>query len=739
MKSAFVLLCLACLPLVILGAINDFVYPVGDPRRCFEGMNSQIVRFEVIPGGGWDNLRNKELGMVMGLNYSRCKTTEDGRFLIPDGTRTVPQKNSKIDSYAELIEHWDDFTSTLSRTINVGAGGAYDGVAISGKFSDEYEEVKSKQYNDKTATTRLQVRYVQYTVNMEPDTPLNEAFKARLRKIAAHLTLNRTDMARFESQLLVRDFGTHVTTSLDVGAALVQTDELSADYVKDHEQTKQTILAAASANFFGIVNFDVGYSQTSQQSDTTAYAQSRTSSKVMAFGGPIFRPMNFTANNWTDAIQTDLVALDRSGDPIYYVINDRSLPNVHQSVIQDVYDLVQDAVNLYYEHNIRRGCTNPESPNFSFPANYDDGTCMPPMTNFSFGGVYQECSGNGSDLCKGMAQNNPKTGSASCPNGYKSMLLNHGLLQQSKSNKECHTCWLFFQCCHWVTDSATAEYSAYWCAATGKEPPDSGYLFGGLYTSNMVNSYTKSRSCPKNYYPLQILSELTVCVSDDYEQGYEYSLAFAGFFTCRRGNPLAQLENDNSTGKTSQLASYMTNAGVYPHACPKGYSQHLATVDNQCNINYCIKTGNLSEKSLPKVLRPPFMKAPRDGYMDVLDTAFVVNSDGDLWTIKERAKKDVPMFLEQLGLSNYITTQSPTQSFSEEEHGHYTSPRKLSSRWIAFISVSATLLCILVGSGIIVTMRRRRNRNSDLNDHQYMIKHTYGKMGDTPKTIHTQP
>ena len=68
----------------------------------------------------------------------------------------------------------------------------------------------------------LQIRYVRYTAKTQPDFILDDAFKARLRKIAAHIELNRTDIATYESQKVVRDFGTHVTTSVDMGAALVQ-------------------------------------------------------------------------------------------------------------------------------------------------------------------------------------------------------------------------------------------------------------------------------------------------------------------------------------------------------------------------------------------------------------------------------------------------------------------------------------------------------------------------------------
>ena len=139
---------------------NTDIYPVGDPRRCIlctSNKSDHILRFEVIPGVGWDNLQNREMGKITNLNYSQCRTTDDGKFLIPDGMFTIPVKSSKVETYAELITHWDNYTSTLSRGVNVHAGLHLAHVGISGKFSDEYESVKSRQHFDKSMTTRVQV------------------------------------------------------------------------------------------------------------------------------------------------------------------------------------------------------------------------------------------------------------------------------------------------------------------------------------------------------------------------------------------------------------------------------------------------------------------------------------------------------------------------------------------------------------------------------------------------------
>ncbi|XP_052801692.1 macrophage-expressed gene 1 protein-like [Mya arenaria] len=725
MQEAYIVVRLLVLISIVFGQENELTkngtkpkpgndFPIGDPRRCII-KGTPKYRFEVLPGGGWDNLRNKEMGMIVKLNYSQCRTTDDGRFLLPDGVFTIPLKSSKVETYAELIEHWDNFTSTLSRSVNVHAGLHLSHVGISGKFSAEYESVKSRQHYDKSVTTRIQARYLQYTSKLEPDTPVNEAFRKRLYKIAASHMLNRTDQARYDSQLLVRDFGTHVITSIDVGAALVQLDQINVDYMKKSDSHKSSVLASASASFFGVFDFGASYSQSASASQINEYRSQRTSSHVLTYGGPVYRPSNFSANKWSDAVENDLVALDRGGDPIFYLVTDVNLPNVPQSVIYDVYDYVKDAVALYYEHNAHRGCTNSESPNFSFQANIDDGSCKPPRSNFTFGGVYQTCSKSGiKNLCDKMTQKNPQTGDYNCPVGYEAILLQEGSSRTSEARRECHRCHWFFHCCSTNTYVSTASYAAYWCAATGQVKSNSGFLFGGLFTQTTSNVVTQSQSCPLKFYPVKLLKELTICISDDYELGYQYSLPFAGFYTCKAGNPLALAERKEllkSSSETSMLTSFMLASGpsAYPHGCPEGYSQHLAEVDDGCSINYCVKTGSLSAQGLPIVQRPPYVEAPRDGFQALLpaSSSVVFDDIGDMWTTENSADQVIPGFLKQLGIE---LPQGITSNVNTSPVPNGSNSSKLSGGSIAAITLSATLVCVVLATIVVLKIRRRRVR-----------------------------
>ena len=118
-------------------------FPFGDYRNCvLNGVS--LPRLETLPGLGWDNLRNRVSGMVTFFNYSQCRTTEDGRYLIPDDVFVTPIKESKASLYSELIDHWTNYSSMTSTTINVEAHESFFG-SISGSFSSEYSDVKKHQ------------------------------------------------------------------------------------------------------------------------------------------------------------------------------------------------------------------------------------------------------------------------------------------------------------------------------------------------------------------------------------------------------------------------------------------------------------------------------------------------------------------------------------------------------------------------------------------------------------------
>ena len=519
-------------------AQNDslpFPKAFGYPQSC--PMSKGVYLFEVLPGGGWDNLRNLHMGEVSVMNYFKCKTSNDGKYLIPDNVFLYPVKKSKVETFAELYVHWNNYSSTTSKSVNVEASGKFLRGSISGSFSAEFESVKKHQVEDKSVTTRVQMRHVLYTARLQPDSALQPAFKSRLLEIASHLQHNNTAYANFLAQILVRDFGTHYITSVNAGSVLAQVDHLTKKFVSDFTEDKSKITAAASASFFGRFGAKASYSQTTDKHTLDQYTKNTVYSTVHTFGGPPFR-VNFTINEWEDHMLDELVAVDRSGDPLHYAITPGSLPEMSEELTFELANVVEKAIKQYYQHNTIKGCTKMDSPNFSFQANLEDGSCESPTNNYTFGGVYQTCAFDGSPAgnpCGPLLQKNPLTSDYKCTDGYEAILVHQGRTPQS-CHRDCYRWWLFFKCCN--TNCGYASYSTYWCVAKGKAPLNTGYMFGGLYSKVLKNPVTQDHSCPLKFYALRFGATMQVCVSDDYELGFQQSVPFGGFFSCRAGNPL---------------------------------------------------------------------------------------------------------------------------------------------------------------------------------------------------------
>ncbi|KAK7484133.1 hypothetical protein BaRGS_00024622 [Batillaria attramentaria] len=458
------------------------------------------------------------------------------------GSNKIHQIHS---AYLPQVRYLDlnDCESATSFSINAGASGILDDIGmISGKFSTEYQYMASKQVQEKSFTTRAQVRYVRYKMQLQPDTPLHPTFRGRLLDIAAAHTLQEVEQADYMAQLLVRDFGTHVITGVQAGAALLKIDHLSRSFLTEYEGEDFDFRASAGASLFGLLSASMSLGFHFKQDSTQKYDDARTSTQVRSLGGPIYQPNNFTMDTWAKHVDENLVALDRSGAPLHTFVTTPALPELPPSIVQKVSASVQKAVVTYYTFNRIPGCLDVNSPSFSLAANYDDGSCKPPATNETFGGVYQTCemtdSENG-DLCGSLVQTNPLTGDTSCPPSYRAVPLHQGTARNSRTEHQCHSFLSWKWHCHDVVYQSTASYSIYWCVADQPVPQDSGYLFGGLYTTQVANPVTQRQSCPPSYLALAVGSGLRVCVSDDFVAGADSSVPFGGFFSCTSGNPLA--------------------------------------------------------------------------------------------------------------------------------------------------------------------------------------------------------
>uniref|UniRef100_A0A2K5J7E3 Macrophage-expressed gene 1 protein n=1 Tax=Colobus angolensis palliatus TaxID=336983 RepID=A0A2K5J7E3_COLAP len=484
--------------------------------------------------GRWDNLQNVDMGRVMELTYTNCRTTEDGQYITPDEIFTIPRKQN-LSLYSK----------------------------VNGKFSTEFQRMKTLQVKDQAITTRVQVRNLVYTVKINPTVELSSGFRKELLDISDHLENNQTRMATYLAELLVLNYGTHVITSVDAGAALIQEDHIKASFLQDSQSSRSAVTASAGLAFQNTVKFKFEENYISQDVLTKSYLSNRTNPRVQrGYGGVPFYP-GITLQAW-------------------------------QQVVSKT---VETAVKRYYTFNTYPGCTDLNSPNFNFEANTDDDSCKGKMTNFSFGGVYKECTQlSGSRdvlLCQKLEQKNPLTGDFSCPSGYSPVYLLSETREEGYNHLECcKKCTLLVFC------KTMCEDVAFWCVASSQVPENSGLLFGSLFSSNNINPMTNGQSCPAGYFPLRLFENLKVCVSQDYELGSRFVVPFGGFFSCTVGYTLVD------PGISKDLGAHSLKKW------PRGFSPHLALISDGCQVSYCIKSRLFTEKFLPPASLPPFTQPP---------------------------------------------------------------------------------------------------------------------------------
>ncbi|XP_005369762.1 macrophage-expressed gene 1 protein [Microtus ochrogaster] len=568
-------------------------------RKCQQAFNIPVL--EVLPGGGWDNLRNIDMGRVMDLTYTNCKTTEDGHYIIPDEVFTIPQKESNLDMNSEILDSWVNYRSTTSASINMGLDFPFK---VNGKFSSEFQRMKTLQVKDHAVTTRVQVRNLAYTVKNNPSSELSLGFKKELMEICDHLEKNQTKMATYLAELLVLNYGTHVITSVDAGAALIQEDHIRSSFLKNHKGNHVAVTTSAGITFAKAVNFnsEVGFDY--QNSLTRGYLANRTNSRMQSIGGAPFYP-GITLETWQNGMANHLVAVDRSGLPLHFFIKPNKLPGFPYHLVEKLSKTVETAVRNYYNFNTYPGCTNVDSPNFNFQANTDDGSCDGKVANSPFGGVYQVCQPlfySSLNLCQELEQKNPLTGDFSCPSGYSTVHLLTQTHEEGYRDIECRQKCILKIFCKKVYENvfkvAKAEFRAYWCVASSQISQNSGLLFGGVFTDKSINPVTNEQSCPSGYLSLSLLQNLKVCVSMDHELGHKFSVPFGGFFSCTKGNPLVNSSTSRDLGES------------FLQKCPGGFSQQLAVINDGCQVSYCVKAGIFTKDSLAPVRLPPYTQLP---------------------------------------------------------------------------------------------------------------------------------
>uniref|UniRef100_A0A3P8WN78 Macrophage-expressed gene 1 protein n=1 Tax=Cynoglossus semilaevis TaxID=244447 RepID=A0A3P8WN78_CYNSE len=265
--------------------------------QCRAATNLSLTALEVLPGGGWDNLRNMDMGQVMNMSYFQCRTTENSVYLIPDEVFVIPHKVTGVETSSEIISSWLEQTSATALSIN---GDVSFFSVLNGKFSAESQRMKTHQVKDSSTTTRVQASLSRLHSGL--------ILAQQVKEIGNAIKNNQTRNANYLSEKMVLDYGTHVITSVDAGASLVEEDYLTSTYVSDNNSQSLSVKIMAGLNFFDKIKFDINSDYSQKSSDLRTYQSNIQYSLTESHGGMPFYP-GISLQKWQESTKNNLVMM----------------------------------------------------------------------------------------------------------------------------------------------------------------------------------------------------------------------------------------------------------------------------------------------------------------------------------------------------------------------------------------------------------------------------------------------
>lgn len=198
-------------------------------------------RADIYPGFGWDHLRFMEMSPVFSVsNYN--DSTE-----MQSCVQIIPILEDRIQLESEVFDAFNSRANDYASNFVAGGGFGVGFFKISGSFSKEYRQIKTEQGRSKMVTIRNEYNHVLADVVLETSCPINPKVKEELILISNYLTSGQTEMASYAAQIFVARHGTHFTSRIQLGGALIEEDFFSSSEFYSNEVKQSGYKAAAGA------------------------------------------------------------------------------------------------------------------------------------------------------------------------------------------------------------------------------------------------------------------------------------------------------------------------------------------------------------------------------------------------------------------------------------------------------------------------------------------------------------
>jgi hypothetical protein len=495
---------------------------------------------------------------------------------------------------AEYYDSFNDYKETVTNTFTASAGGGYGMFKASGSFSMKHQESKETFAKYKSSLLHTKLIYRSFNLYRDPVGPLEPGFVDRIEQIANSLSRNLTYNAKYNAEMVVKDYGTHYVSTAVAGAVIEQETFIDSNYAFTDAATLDSVRASAAASFGSYFHASAEDAHEVTTENKQTLSKITKHSQITTNGGPDVNKVLSMSDNETLQID-NLVSFNHDGDWLYELVRPHNFPNIDITLIFPTQILLKNAIELYYKKNTIRGCTDMSAPNYDFQANFDDGTCQSNNDSYPFGAVFQTCFpilNSPQWRCDNFTQDNLFMGAPLCEGLFFETV---PLIDEvyhfedrivNEPRKECHRNWLGIKSCHWVDYYVhykdAVQVNSFWCRKKDgvNIPAKHGAMFGGFFEEGRPNEFTGEMGCPGSFQSYRLGRSVIVCISYQYEEDHTYAVPIEKLFSCQTP------ENNKS--------------------CSSNFTQLLASVENNCDLYFCIRKQTYKQFQHPVLKRPPF-------------------------------------------------------------------------------------------------------------------------------------
>lgn len=261
---------------------------VGASYDIFRG-NPQATNGQLDPG--FLSAQN-----IFQFNYKEEKTTTDGTYLIPDGTTVNSVESCSFTFSSSTTRSTQSYTDTLK--VHVDAN--YKRFGASFSASSDYQEIHQTTSTGESVYVSSYAQCETYGASID-DAPLSASFVADVE----NLPTTNTDLSPYVD--LIRNWGTHVASSIMMGGRYGLRSEFNTSSYNSLTSTKFNVKAAAGYSGMFSVSSSLTTDKEKQQANT--YNANRKDVQMFQLGGKPPVDANGTAFEWAQTVKSSPMPL----------------------------------------------------------------------------------------------------------------------------------------------------------------------------------------------------------------------------------------------------------------------------------------------------------------------------------------------------------------------------------------------------------------------------------------------